>query len=189
MYVLKFPHTFKKAHRPQLVESARASSKGRERYAQKDKTKQRDRAEEVKEEEGVTLVSLSLFYHYKTLSSRTNMAVSRMAEDDKNKIESEVERRNDANEEKEQRRTMDPSSPSGRGGGEEEEEEEEDNTNAYHWQDVPLIPQLVGTVQPCSWYSEKDGCVYSWGGQSGEAKEAAREEMKVLDLVGAFCFL
>ena len=118
------------------------------------------------------------------------MAVSRIAEDDKNKIESEVERRNDANEEKEQRRTMDPSSPSGRGGEEkEEEEEEEDNTNAYHWQDVPLIPQLVGTVQPCSWYSEKDGCVYSWGGQSGEAKEAAREEMKVLDLVGAFCFL
>jgi len=121
------------------------------------------------------------------------MAVSRIAEDDnKNKIESEI-KRNDANEEKEQqRRTMDPSSsPSGRGGGEEgeEEEEEEDNTNAYHWQDVPLIPQLVGTVQPCSWYSEKDGCVYSWGGQSGEAKEAAREEMKVLDLVGAFCFL
>jgi hypothetical protein len=117
------------------------------------------------------------------------MAVSRIAEDDdENKIEAEVERRNDANEEeeREQQRTMDPSSSPGRGGG---EEEEEDNTNAYHWQDVPLIPQLVGTVQPCSWYSEKDGCVYSWGGQSGEAKEAAREEMKVLDLVGAFCFL
>ena len=120
------------------------------------------------------------------------MAVSRIAEDDdENKIEAEVERRNDANEEeeREQQRTMDPSSSPGRGGEEEEEEEEEDNTNAYHWQDVPLIPQLVGTVQPCSWYSEKDGCVYSWGGQSGEAKEAAREEMKVLDLVGAFCFL
>jgi len=126
---------------------------------------------------------------FKTLSSLAHMAaVSRIAEDDENKIESEVERRNDANEEeaKEQQRTMDPSSSSGRGG---EEEEEDDNTNAYRWQDVPLIPQLVGTVQPCSWYSEKDGCVYSWGGQSGEAKEAAREEMKVLDLVGAFCFL
>ena len=48
-----------------------------------------------------------------------------------------------------------------------------------------LIPQLVGTVSPCSWYSEKDGCIYSWGGQSGEGKEASREEMKVLDLVGA----
>ena len=117
-------------------------------------------------------------------------AVSRIAEDDENKIESEVERRNDANEEeeKEQQRAMDPSSSPGRG-GEEGDDDEEDNTNAYHWQDVPLIPQLVGTVQPCSWYSEKDGCVYSWGGQSGEAKEAAREEMKVLDLVGAFCFL
>jgi len=129
---------------------------------------------------------------FKTLSSLAHMAaVSRIAEDDENKIESEVERRNDANEEeeKEQQRTMDPSSSSGRGGGGEEEEEEDDNTNAYRWQDVPLIPQLVGTVQPCSWYSEKDGCVYSWGGQSGEAKEAAREEMKVLDLVGAFCFL
>ena len=62
---------------------------------------------------------------------------------------------------------------------------DENNTNACRWQDVPLIPQLVGTVSPCSWYSEKDGCIYSWGGQSGEGEEASREEMKVLDLVGA----
>ncbi|CAL6348491.1 unnamed protein product [Bathycoccus prasinos] len=61
---------------------------------------------------------------------------------------------------------------------------DENNTNACRWQDVPLIPQLVGTVSPCSWYSEKDGCIYSWGGQSGEGEEASREEMKVLDLVG-----
>ena len=61
---------------------------------------------------------------------------------------------------------------------------DENNTNACRWQDVPLIPQLVGTVSPCSWYSEKDGCIYSWGGQSG-GEEASREEMKVLDLVGA----
>jgi len=62
--------------------------------------------------------------------------------------------------------------------------DDENNTNACRWQDVPLIPQLVGTVSPCSWYSEKDGCIYSWGGQSGEGEEASREEMKVLDLVG-----
>ena len=62
---------------------------------------------------------------------------------------------------------------------------DENNTNACRWQDVSLIPQLVGTVSPCSWYSEKDGCIYSWGGQSGEGEEASREEMKVLDLVGA----
>ena len=47
---------------------------------------------------------------------------------------------------------------------------DENNTNACRWQDVPLIPQLVGTVSPCSWYSEKDGFCYSWGGQSGEGE-------------------
>ena len=69
-----------------------------------------------------------------------------------------------------------------------EEGEDVDETNAYNWQDVHVIAQLVGTIRLCSWYSEKDGCIYIWGGQSGEGKEW-REEMKVLDLVGTCLFI
>ena len=69
-----------------------------------------------------------------------------------------------------------------------EEGEDVDDTNAYNWQDVHVIAELVGTIRPCSWYSEKDGCIYTWGGQSGEGKEW-REEMKVLDLVGTCLFI
>ena len=63
-----------------------------------------------------------------------------------------------------------------------------DDTNAYNWQDVHIIAELVGTIRPCSWYSEKMDTVDTWGGQSGEGKEW-REEMKVLDLVGTCLFI
>ena len=67
---------------------------------------------------------------------------------------------------------------------EHEGEREEETEETVRWFDCAL-PEKIGTEMPIAWYSENDGCLYTWGG-CGEDDEQRRVMVAVDLTAGMF---